>query len=171
MIVARDRHGLIGTGKDLPWRIRADLKYFRSVTLGKPIIMGRTTWESIQCRPLSGRVNIVLSRDGQPRQGAHTCGTLESALALAQTHLDDTQECCIIGGAQVYRAAMPHAHKLYITQISHTFDTAPDESRVVFDMPCETDWPVRESHTLQPGADTDYPLTFLVLARRADPLG
>ncbi|OUS14083.1 dihydrofolate reductase [Gammaproteobacteria bacterium 53_120_T64] len=121
LIVAVADNGVIGSNNQLPWRISADLKYFKRVTLGKPIIMGRLTYESIG-KPLPGRTNIVLSRDSAWRaDGVERASDLNAALAIAKKIVDDSQleELMIIGGATIYREALPQADRLYLTRV-HT---------------------------------------------------
>jgi dihydrofolate reductase len=113
VIVAMANNGVIGRGNTLPWRLPADLKRFRSLTLGKPVLMGRRTFESIG-RPLTGRVNLVLTRD------AHWAadGTLSvRTLAEALEHARDSPELMVIGGAEVYGLVLPLAHRIYLTQV------------------------------------------------------
>ena len=121
LIVAVADNGVIGSNNQLPWRISADLKYFKRVTLGKPIIMGRLTYESIG-KPLPGRTNIVMSRDSAWRaEGVKRASDLNAALAIAKKIADDSQleELMIIGGATIYREALPQADRLYLTRV-HT---------------------------------------------------
>ncbi|OUS10577.1 dihydrofolate reductase [Gammaproteobacteria bacterium 54_18_T64] len=121
LIVAVADNGVIGSNNQLPWHISADLKYFKRVTLGKPIIMGRLTYESIG-RPLPGRSNIVMTRDSAWRaEGVERAGDLTEALALANKIADESglEEVMIIGGATIYREALPRADRLYLTRV-HT---------------------------------------------------
>src|SRR3954466_12142936 len=100
--IARDRNGVIGREGELPWRLKSDLAIFRAVTMGKPVIMGHKTWDSLPKKPLVGRTNIVLSRDGsfEPR-GALVCEDFAEAVAIAreQAQDDGAREVCVIGGA------------------------------------------------------------------------
>jgi len=118
LIVARARNGTIGLRGALPWRLPEDLAQFRRTTLGHPILMGRRTHESIG-RPLPGRRNIVLSRDpGFRAAGCEVAPDLDRALALCA----DTDEAFVIGGADLYRAALPRADRLLITEIGADFE-------------------------------------------------
>ena len=102
VVAARARNGVIGRGGALPWRLKSDLVLFKATTLGKPVIMGRKTWDSLPGRPLPGRANLVLSRDGDfEPQGAVVCERFEEALAIAreQAAEDGVDEVCAIGGA------------------------------------------------------------------------
>jgi len=118
IVVARASNGVIGRDGALPWSIPADLRHFRALTLGKPIIMGRKTFESIG-RALPGRRNIVLTR--QPRwsaPGAETAGDLDAALALVA----DVPEAAIIGGEAVFAEALPRVTRLELTEVQAAFD-------------------------------------------------
>lgn len=118
-IVARAANGCIGKDNKLPWYLPGDLKYFKRVTLGKPIIMGRKTWESLK-GPLPGRTNIVISRDADYiAEGAKTVQTLDQALALASdvALIDGVEEAVIIGGAEIYRLALEAVQRLYVTEV------------------------------------------------------
>ena len=121
LIVAVADNGVIGSNNQLPWRISADLKYFKQVTLGKPIIMGRLTYESIG-KPLPGRSNIVMTRDtAWQADGVERASDLSEALAIAKKIADDSglEEVMIIGGATIYREALPQTDRLYLTRV-HT---------------------------------------------------
>jgi len=118
IIAAMDRNRLIGDGDRLPWRLPADLRRFRALTMGKPIIMGRRTHESIGV-VLPGRRNIVLSRDPDYRApGCDVFPDLDAALAAC----DDTDEPMIIGGAQIYAQALPLADRMHLTLLQGSFD-------------------------------------------------
>jgi len=113
LIAAMDRNRLIGRDNTLPWHLPEDLRHFKATTLGKPVVMGRKTWESLG-RPLPGRRNIVVSRNPDyPLQGAELAPSLDAALARAAG--DD--ETFVIGGADLYRQALPLAQRLYLTEI------------------------------------------------------
>ena len=116
LIVAMDKNSLIGNGKKIPWHLPADFAYFKETTMGRPIIMGRTTFESIG-RPLPGRKNIVLSRGDFSKDGVEVVNSLNQAFSLTKN--DD--EVFVIGGAQVYKEALPIADRLYITFIEGDF--------------------------------------------------
>ena len=104
LIVAMAENGVIGRGDALPWRIPEDLKHFKSITMGKPIIMGRRTWDSLG-RILPGRPHIVLSRDPNfAVDGVSSAHSLEDALTIAESLTE--HEIMIIGGAEIYRAAL-----------------------------------------------------------------
>ena len=117
IVAAMDRDRLIGDGHRLPWRLPADLRRFKAITMGKPIIMGRRTHESIG-RPLPGRRNIVLSRrDGYTAPGCDVFPDLEGALA----HCGESDEAMVIGGAQIYALALPLATRMYLTLLDGRF--------------------------------------------------
>lgn len=119
MIVAMARNGVIGRDNQLPWHLPNDLKYFKATTMGKPIVMGRKTYESIG-KPLPGRPNIVISRDSDfQAEGVLLASTIDGALALAKrTALDvGVDEIMIIGGSQVYSALLPSVDRLYLTEV------------------------------------------------------
>jgi dihydrofolate reductase len=113
LLVACARHGAIGRDNALPWHLPEDLKHFRETTLGHPIVMGRRTFESIG-RPLPGRRTIVVSRDpGWAHPGCERAGSLDEAIALCA----GAPEVFVVGGAQVYAAALPRADRLLVTDI------------------------------------------------------
>lgn len=162
--VARAANGVIGAGGGLPWRLKSDLAIFKQVTMGKPMIMGRRTWDSLPRRPLPGRANIVLSRDGtfEPK-GALVCEDFSEAVQIAreQAAEDGVDEVCVIGGAEVFALALPRARRLYLTEV----DAAP-EGDVVFPPFDEFSWREirREAHPA--GPDDDHAFVFRVLERR-----
>jgi dihydrofolate reductase len=118
--IARARNGVIGKNGTLPWRLKTDLAIFRAVTMGKPVIMGRKTWESLPKKPLVGRTNIVLSRDGsfEPK-GALVCEDFSEAVSIAreQAEEDGAGEVCVIGGASLFELALTKARRLYLTDV------------------------------------------------------
>lgn len=119
LIAAVARNGVIGLDNGLPWRISGDLQFFKRITLGKPIVMGRKTFESIG-RPLPGRENIVISRNTAWRAGGVTvAASLPQALTLAQNGAATSEACevMVIGGAQIYAQAMALAQRLYLTEV------------------------------------------------------
>ena len=113
LVAALAENRVIGRDNQLPWRLSADLKHFKSLTMGKPIIMGRRTWESIG-RPLPGRINIVVTRDSAYRaDGCQVVHSIDSALAAA----GDAEEVMVIGGAGLYRQTLDRADRLYLTRV------------------------------------------------------
>lgn len=118
LIVAMARNRVIGKGGALPWRLPADLKRFRSLTMGHPIIMGRKTFDSIG-RPLPGRRNIVISRNAKLAiDGVETTTSVQSALEL----VTESEQVFVIGGEQIYRAVLPLADRIELTLINKDFD-------------------------------------------------
>ncbi len=117
IIVAHDQNRVIGYKNKMPWHLPGDLHYFKEMTMGKPIIMGRKTFESIG-RPLPGRRNIVISRNTDyTAEGIEVVTSLDAALALVA----DVEEIMIIGGEQIIKLALPLAQRLYITEINASF--------------------------------------------------
>jgi dihydrofolate reductase len=162
LVVARAHNGVIGRGGALPWRIKSDMAWFKANTLGKPVIMGRKTWESLPRRPLPGRTNIVLSRDQSfETLGALVCENFSEAVQIAQAEDDGTDEVCVIGGYALFEAALPRAKRIYLTEV--LADVAGDVTFPAFD---EADWTEvrREEHPA--GPDDDHPFVLRVLERR-----
>jgi dihydrofolate reductase len=119
LVAAVAANNVIGAAGGLPWRIKVDLKRFRAITMGKPIVMGRKTFESLP-RHLDGRDNIVVTRTaGVARPGVFTARSIEEALALAadRARQAGAAEICVIGGGEIYAATMPRASRLYITHV------------------------------------------------------
>jgi dihydrofolate reductase len=116
MIVAVAENGVIGRDGGLPWRLPEDLKWFKARTMGRPIVMGRKTWESFPKRPLPGRTNIVVTRQaGYHAEGGVVAPPLDAALALA--HGEQPDEIMIIGGAELYALALPITRRIYLTRV------------------------------------------------------
>lgn len=114
LIAAYARNNCIGINNTMPWYLPEDFAFFRAYTTGKPVVMGRKTWESLPKKPLSGRRNIVITRQADyAAQGAETVSGLHDALALCA----DAEEIVIMGGAQIYTEALPAATDLRITEI------------------------------------------------------
>ena len=119
LIVAVSRNGAIGLNNQLPWYLPEDLKYFKSVTMGKPLIMGRKTFDSIG-RPLPGRANIVLTRDSRwTSDGVEVVQSVEQALVAGEIACEaaDVDEIMVIGGEQIYRMTIDLADRIYLTQV------------------------------------------------------
>ena len=119
-VAAVARNGVIGRDGAIPWRIPADMRFFKDTTMGRPIVMGRKTYESFPRRPLPGRTNIVVTR--QPdwsQEGAVAVLSLEDGLdrAAAAARAAGQDTVMVIGGAEIYRAALPHADRLYLTRV------------------------------------------------------
>lgn len=161
--IARARNGVIGKDGGLPWRLKSDLAIFKRVTMGKPVIMGRKTFESLPGGALKGRTNIVLTRDGSfTAKGAVVCETFSEAVQIGreQAEEDGAGEVCVIGGASLFELALDRARKLYLTDVE-----AEVEGDVVLPSIDESRWREvsRETH---PASDVDqYPFTYRVLER------
>jgi len=122
LIAALDRHHAIGRNNELPWRLPDDLKRFKALTLGKPVLMGRKTAQSLG-RALPGRNNLVLTRSGQvPFEGMQAVASLEQALAMAGEL--GAPELCVIGGAEIYALTLARAQALYLTYVETVVDGA-----------------------------------------------
>ena len=160
IIAAMAENGVIGRGGRLPWHLSADLKRFKQFTLGHTIVMGRKTWESIG-RPLPGRRMVVITRQsGYRPEGVEVVNNLDHALALAQSAGDD--EVFIIGGAEIYRLALPRADRLYVTLVHAKID-----GDTVFP---PVDWSMwQRSASEQHRADdkNDFPFSFQILDRQS----
>ena len=162
LIVARADNGVIGRNGDLPWHLPADLKHFKRLTVGKPIVMGRKTFDSIG-KPLPGRHNIVVTRNPDWRaDGVTIVPNLAEAVAAAGLDLRvRAPEIMIIGGAQIYADALPLADRIYLTEVH----SAPaGDTR--FPALCDADWreTSREPH---PAQDDKPAYSFVTLERAA----
>ena len=155
MIVARSRDHVIGRDNQMPWKISADLRFFKRVTMGHPVIMGRKTWESIG-RPLPGRRNIVVSRNAHYKpEGAELAGSLDEAL----NRLSEAPRVFVIGGEQLFKQAFVKADRLYITEI----DIDINDGDTFFEVPDITSWKEIER---TPGSEGDITFTFVTLERK-----
>ena len=123
--VAVAENGVIGREGGLPWRLSSDLKRFKAGTMGKPVIMGRKTWEGLG-RPLPGRLNIVVTRDATFRaEGAEVAGSIEDAVRLASVRgrcMAGADEICVIGGGEIYRQSIERADRLHVTHVLGTVE-------------------------------------------------
>jgi len=163
LVVARAANGVIGRDGDLPWRLKSDLALFKATTLGKPIIMGRKTWDSLPKKPLPGRMNVVLSRDGSfEPQKAVVCESFMEAVQMAreQAQDDGVDEVCVIGGRALFEMALPKAKRLYITEVDATVDG--DVTFPEFD---EAAWTEIRREEYPAGEGDDHAFTFRVLER------
>ncbi|ALN92836.1 dihydrofolate reductase [Lysobacter gummosus] len=142
LIAALDRKHAIGRDNALPWRLSDDLKRFKALTLGKPLLMGRKTAQSLG-RALPGRRNLVLTRSGEvPFAGMEAVGSTEQALELAQA--DGAAELCVIGGGEIYALCLPSASRMHLTRV----DTEVEGADAFFPRFDSDEWRVqsRESH-------------------------
>ena len=118
-VVAVSRNGVIGRDGGLPWHISTDLKRFKAITMGKPLIMGRKTWESLPKKPLPGRPNIVITRQKNFRaEGASVVSDSSSALAAA----GQVEEVCVIGGGEIFDMFLPQTNRIYLTEVDLEVD-------------------------------------------------
>lgn len=163
LVVARARNGVIGRDGALPWRIRGDLALFKALTLGKPVVMGRRTWDSLPRKPLPGRTNIVLSRDGAfAPTGAVTCDRWDEAMEIAreQAAEDGVDEVCVIGGEAVFALALPAARRLHLTEVEAE---PPGDARMPpFD---EAGWREAERTAHPAGEGDEFAWTYRRLER------
>lgn len=156
IIVAYDLSGIIGSDNRLLWHLPADLRYFKQLTWGGTIVMGRRTHESIG-RALPGRCNIVLSNQpGVCFPGCEVASSLQEAVALAQP----ASECFCIGGATLYAQVLPLAHRLFITRVHHRFC-----GDVYFPVWNKADWKQTRRQEHPADAKNPYAMTFLCLER------
>lgn len=162
--IARARNGVIGRDGKLPWRLKSDLAIFKQVTMGKPVIMGRKTYESLPGGALKGRTNIVLTKDRRYEgRGILVVEDFAEAVQIGREQAadDGAEEVCVIGGASVFELALPRARRLYLTEVE-----ADVEGDVVLPPIDESQWREvrRERHE---ASDVDqYAFTFRVLERR-----
>jgi dihydrofolate reductase len=163
LIVAVSENGVIGRAGALPWRLSSDLKTFRRLTMEKPIIMGRKTFQSIG-KPLDGRDNIVVTRDPafEP-EGVSTCETVADALTLARilAKTRGADEIMVIGGAEVYAAAFPVADRIYMTRV-HA-DVEGDRHFAPLDA---AEWREASREDLPKGPRDDHAATLFVYDRQ-----
>jgi dihydrofolate reductase len=163
LVIARAENGAIGRGGDLPWHLGTDLKQFRKITMGKPVIMGRRTFASLP-KVLDGRLNIVLTRNAAfAAPGAVMAYNLDEALDVARKHAAKTGagEIMVIGGDDVFRAAMPLAERIYLTEV-HASPHA-DVFLHEFDLSGFRELS-RERHAA--GPKDDHPFSLVVLERK-----
>lgn len=156
-VVAAARNGVIGKDGKLPWRLPSDLRRFKAITLGKPVIMGRRTWQSLPRQPLPGRHNIVITRQANyAALGAQVVGSTEEALIAAREHAGD--EIAVIGGAEIFTQMMPTAGRLYLTEID--LEVEGDTFLPPLDF---NDWHeiAREAHARGPGDSAAFVLRIL----------
>ncbi len=159
LVVAAAENGVIGRDGDLPWQLPADLAHFKKVTLGKPIVMGRRTWESIG-RPLPGRTNIVVTRNpAYSAPGAVVVSSLDEATDQARDL--GASELMVIGGAGLYAAALPLAGRILLTRVHASI--AGDTTMPSID---SSEWETLSTERRPADGKNPYDLSFLELARR-----
>lgn len=138
------KNRIIGKDNKLPWHIPEDMKYFRETTKGKIVIMGRKSWESIGCKPLPKRLNIVITRDQNYKaEGAVVTHSVEESLERARAEMAAwDNEVFVLGGAEIYKVAMPYLKRIYLTEIDQEFegDTKfPEFDKSLFKLVKKTD--------------------------------
>ncbi len=155
LIVARARNGVIGRDGALPWRLASDMAQFKAATMGRPVLMGRKTWDSLPRKPLPGRPNLVLTRDPAFRaDGGWSFASLDALLAAgrAMAAASGADAVCVIGGAQLYAALLPQADRIVLTEV----DLAPQgDVQFSFD---ESAWreAARVAHAAGPKDDAAF---------------
>jgi dihydrofolate reductase len=164
LVVAIGENGAIGRGGELPWRLSSDMRYFRKVTMGKPVIMGRRTFKSLPW-VLDGRLNVVLTRDpGFVAPDAIMAHSLKEGLSAARASAERTgaDEIMVIGGEDVFREVLPQAHRIYLTEVH-----ASPEADTWFPDFDKREWREvsREKH--EAGPRDEHAFSFVVLERRA----
>ncbi|MDL2408834.1 dihydrofolate reductase [Rhizobium calliandrae] len=163
ILVAVSRNGIIGRDGDMPWRLSSDLKRFKAMTLGKPVIMGRKTFQSIG-KPLPGRPNVVISRDpGFAAEGVETAHSLKEAIDVAGRLAEESgvDEICVIGGGEIYRQAISLADRLSITHVEAEVDG--DTSFPAIDPAL---WQIESELAVPAGEKDNYPTRFVRYFRR-----
>ena len=150
IIVAVAENGVIGDKNTLLWHISEDLRNFKRVTSGHPVIMGRKTFDSLG-RPLPNRTNVVITRQNLEIEGCEVVHSLDEALAM----FSPEEEVFVIGGAQIYAEALSRADKFYLTRVHHSYEG--DTSFPVWN---ESDWALAESEHFERGEKYEYPFTI-----------
>jgi dihydrofolate reductase len=163
LMVARTQNGVIGHQGKMPWHIPSELAYFKRTTLGKPVLMGRKTWDSLYLKPLPGRDNLVLSRNAN--FAAPGCESFTDFAAMCERAKklavkSGASEAIIIGGAKLYALALPLADKIYLTDIA-----ADVPGDVYFETPDPRHWKLVSVETGKAGPADDYPYFIKVFAR------
>ncbi|MEM7291278.1 MAG: dihydrofolate reductase [Pseudomonadota bacterium] len=165
LVVAVAQNGVIGNEGDMPWKLSSDLKRFKQITMGKPIIMGRKTYESIG-RALPGRLNIIVSRSDFVADDTVHANGLEAALFLAEgwAQENEAEEICVIGGGQIYREIMPQASRIYVTHVM-----AEPDGDTHFPNINETEWHPIHREEVEKG-EKDSADTLYVVYERIKPV-
>ena len=160
IIVAISQDYAIGKQGNLLCHMSADLKHFKEITMGHPILMGKNTWLSLPRRPLPGRRNIVVTHHPTANglEGAETVGSIDEAISSVDTH----EECFVIGGGMIYEQCLPKADKLYITKIHATF---PDAD-TFFPTINPTEWELIEEERFEADEKNPYPYSFKTYLRK-----
>ncbi|AIZ79241.1 type 3 dihydrofolate reductase [Actinobacillus equuli] len=157
LIVARTKNHVIGKDNQMPWHLPVDLAWFRQNTVGKPVIMGRKTYESIG-RLLPKRPNIILSRSGFSVEGAYVATNFEQAVELTKTFAN-VEEIMVIGGGELFKQTLPFANKLYLTEIQ-----AEIEGDTFFEFD-EEHWQLKQEQWSEVDEQNPYQCRFMLLER------
>jgi len=166
LVVAMAENGAIGRRGELPWRLSSDMRYFRKITMGKPVIMGRRTFKSLP-RVLDGRLNVVLTRDqGFVALDAVMGHSLEEGLAAARSAAERTgaDEIMVIGGEEVFREVLPQARRIYLTEVH-----ASPEADTWFPPLDKREWREVSRERHEPGPRDEHAFSFVVLERVGAP--
>ncbi|MDX8407569.1 MAG: type 3 dihydrofolate reductase [Mariprofundaceae bacterium] len=159
LIWGQDENGLIGKDNRLPWHLPADMAWFRKQTMGKPILMGRKTYDSIG-RPLPGRTNIVITKQDIQIEGCSVVHSIDEAVRIVDDLGPEMDELMVMGGAKIYRQFLPEADRLYITDIHHGFEGDawfPPFDRSLWLETFREDHPADEKNK--------YPYSFVIMER------
>lgn len=162
--VAMAENGVIGRDGDMPWKLSTDLKRFKALTMGKPLVMGRKTFESVGGKPLPGRPHVIVSRGPKiDMPGVETQASLQAALERAKViaHASGVDEVCIAGGGEIYRQALPLCDELHVTHVEAVIDgdtVFPAIDPALFELVEETAFPAGEKDS--------YPTRYAVYRRR-----
>lgn len=162
LVVAVAKNGVIGRDGDLPWRLSSDMKRFKAATMGKPVLMGRKTWESLPRKPLPGRQNLVLTRDANfVADGAWIYSDLAAMIGAGRAMAEEAgvDEVCVIGGAQLYNAVLGQADRIILTEVN--LEPAGD-AHLRFDL---SQWREVSREHVERGDNDDTDFTVRVLER------
>jgi dihydrofolate reductase len=161
-VVAVAKNGVIGRDGALPWRLKSDMQRFKAATMGKPVLMGRKTWESLPKRPLPGRPNLVLTRDVNLKAAdawVYTDAAVMVAAGRAMAEASGVDEVCVIGGAQLYEALLPEAERIVLTEVN----LEPEgDAYLRLDL---SDWREVSAERVAASANDDADFTVRVLER------
>lgn len=164
IIVAVSQNGIIGRDGDMPWRLSTDLKRFKALSMGKPLVMGRKTFESVGSKPLPGRPHVIVSRSSRFDQpGVETVESLDIAIERAKALARDTgvAEVCVVGGGEIYRQALHLADTLHVTHVETAVDG--DTSFPPID---PREFELTEETAVPAGEKDNYPTRYAIYRRR-----
>ena len=156
LIAAMDKNRLIGKNNKLPWHLPADLMHFKTVTMGKPILMGRKTYDSIG-RPLPGRQNIILTRGDVEIEGVTVVNSIDEAIAAA----GDVEEVMVIGGSSIYDLVLPKVQRMYLSFVEGVF-----EGDAWFPEFNESEWEITETKTQAPDEKNAHACRFVTYTKK-----